>query len=90
MSWGQYCLLQKGYWDRKNREWEQGQMPFRRLYWVLYNSNVEKGHQRTEEQLWPLPSDKKLADKSTAKAKPKSEKEVLYEQEVFFAVLSHF
>lgn len=69
----------KGYWQKKNREWEEDWRQTRELYWLLYSVNSTKNNQKSRQALMPLPSD----------PKPKKKKmTVLAEQEQFFMVLS--
>jgi hypothetical protein len=38
---------------------------FRALFWLGYNQNVKKGDQKSDKQLWPLPSIDGIMKKST-------------------------
>lgn len=59
MSWGQYLLLQRGYWQKQNRQWEEDWRRTRELFWLGWNANAKKEDQKRREQLLPLPSDPK-------------------------------
>jgi len=73
MSWAQYRLIQKGYWAKYNREWEDGWQQIRELFWLGWNTNTSKSEQKSRHELIPLPSDPK-----PKKVSPEKQHEIFF------------
>lgn len=52
LTWNQYCLKCKGYYDRENKEWER----IRWMTWNIVSPHVKK--MPSLERFLPLPGDR--------------------------------